>query len=96
MAGSLLSFLPAQAGQSSETVPVLNSDKATTWTITNYVNNNSNKNQFTPYKPHVYMMFFSLLLLNTSVSNYNVSNCCISLQEVTIVIKTPTTVTSCN
>ena len=51
MAGSLLSFLPARAGQASETVPVLNSVKARTWRITNYVNNNSNENQFTPYKP---------------------------------------------
>ena len=44
-------FLPARAGQASETVPVLNSDKVMTWTITNYENNNSNGNQFTPYKP---------------------------------------------
>ena len=44
-------FLQARAGQVSETVPVLNSDKATTWTITNYMYNNSNENQFTPYKP---------------------------------------------
>ena len=66
MAGSLLSFLPAQAGQAIETGPVLNSDKATTWTITNYVNNNSNENQFTPYKPQKRKKvedFFSRLLL---------------------------------
>ena len=41
----------ARAGQASETVPVPNSDKATTRTITNYVNNKSNEKQFTPYKP---------------------------------------------
>ena len=51
MAGSMLSFLPARAWQAIETVSVLNSDKATTWTITNYVNNKSNEMQFTPYKP---------------------------------------------
>ena len=36
---------------SSWAVPVLNSDKAATWTITNYVNNKSSERQFTPYKP---------------------------------------------
>ena len=39
MAGSLLSFLRARAGQASEKVLVQNSDKATTRTITNYGNN---------------------------------------------------------
>ena len=39
MAGSLLSFLRARAGQASETVLVQNPDKATARTITNYVNN---------------------------------------------------------
>ena len=51
MNGSLLSFLPARAGQASETVSVLNSDKATTWAIAYYVTNKSNERQFTPYKP---------------------------------------------
>ena len=46
MAGSLLSF-----SSSSWAVPVLNSDKMATWTITNYVNNKTNERQFTPYKP---------------------------------------------
>ena len=43
MAGSLLSSLLAPAGQASKTVSMLNSDKATTLTITNYVNNSSNE-----------------------------------------------------
>ena len=47
MAGSLLSFFAS----SSWEVPVLNSGKAATWTITNYVNNKSSERQFTPYKP---------------------------------------------
>ena len=51
MAGSLWSFLQARAGQASETVLVLNSDKATTRTIINYVNNKSNEMEFTPYEP---------------------------------------------
>ena len=62
-------FLPARAGQASETVPVLSSDKATTWTITNYVNNNSNENQFTPYKPQEIekkkRMFFAFIAKTT-------------------------------
>ena len=36
---------------SSWAVLVLNSDKAATWTITNYVNNESSERQFTPKKP---------------------------------------------
>ena len=51
MTGSLLSFLRARDGQASETVLVLNSDKATNKTITNYMNNKSNETEFTPYKP---------------------------------------------
>ena len=51
MTGSLLSFLRSRDGQASETVLVLNSDKGTARTITNYMNNKSNETEFTPYKP---------------------------------------------
>ena len=47
MAASFLSFFAS----SRWVVLVLNSDKAATWMITNYVNNKSNERQFTPYKP---------------------------------------------
>ena len=49
MAASILSFFASSS--SSWAVLVLNSDKAASWTITNYVNNKSSERQFTPYKP---------------------------------------------
>ena len=42
-------FLPAPARQASETVSVLNSDKATRRTITNYVIKKSKERKLTPY-----------------------------------------------
>ena len=97
MAASFLSFFQLELGCSG-----VNSDKAATWKITNYVNNKSSERQFTPYKPRENRwkrIIFHVNCLNKSVSdcyNNNVSNCYISLQEVTIVIKTPTTVPSRN
>ena len=48
IAGSLLSLSWASTSNGSGSE---HSDKVTTRTITNYVNNKSNKRQFTPYKP---------------------------------------------